>query len=343
MCRIPPNCPISNCPQRLNTHPVKKTALGSASLLIASAVLALNAGAAQPAEAQPSRPPSFLPSMDVATVPLWEGGAPGALGNADEDVPTLTIFQPSYGVGNGTAVIIAPGGAYRGLAMNHEGRQVADWFAARKVTAFVLKYRLGQKYLYPVPLQDAQRAVRLVRSLQGKFKLAPDRIGMVGFSAGGHLTAMTGTSFDNGRPDAADPVEKYSSRPDFLVLGYPWINAMQPAKPKMIDSYPTLMKIPKEKQAAFEELYTPTRLVTAQTPPAFIFSTSDDGVVPVEASVEFYSALKKAGVSAELHIFRHGPHGVGLGGGDAVLDQWPVLLSEWLRDQGLLSKAAQAR
>ena len=111
----------------------------------------------------------------------------------------------------------------------------------------------------------------------------------------------------------------------------------------MIDSYPTLMKIPKEKQAAFEELYTPTRLVTAQTPPAFIFSTSDDGVVPVEASVEFYSALRKAGVSAELHIFRHGPHGVGLGGGDAVLDQWPVLLSEWLRDQGLLSKAAQAR
>jgi acetyl esterase/lipase len=281
--------------------------------------------------------------MEVSTMPLWEGGAPGALGTADEDVPTLTVFQPAYHEGNGTAVVIAPGGAYRGLAMNHEGRQVADWFAERKVTAFVLKYRLGQKYLYPVPLLDARRAVRLVRSLQKEYHLAPDRIGMVGFSAGGHLAAMTGTSFDDGRPEAADPVERFSSRPDFLVLGYPWINAMQPAIPGMIDSYPTLMKVPRERQGSFEELYTPTRLVTARTPPAFIFSTSDDNVVPVEASVEFYSALKRAGVSAELHVFRHGPHGVGLGKGDATLEQWPVLLSEWLRDQGLVGRASPPR
>ena len=280
--------------------------------------------------------------MDVATFPLWEGGAPGALGAADEDVPTLTAFLPAYHEGNGTAVIIAPGGAYRGLAMNHEGRQVADWFGEREVTAFVLKYRLGQKYLYPVPLQDAQRAVRLVRSLHGRYNLAPDRIGMVGFSAGGHLAAMTGTSFDAGRPDAPDPVDRFSSRPDFLVLGYPWINAMQPAMPKMIDSYPVLMKVP-QKQAAFEELYTPTRLVTARTPPAFIFSTSDDNVVPVEASIEFYGALKRAGVPAELHVFRHGAHGAGLGKGDEVLEQWPALLSEWLRDQGLLNKASPPR
>lgn len=281
--------------------------------------------------------------MDVATFPLWDGGAPGALGVADEDIPTLTVFEPAYHEGNGTAVVIAPGGAYRGLAMNHEGRQVADWFAERQVTPFVLKYRLGEKYLYPVPLLDAQRAVRLVRSLAKKYNLAPDRIGMVGFSAGGHLTAMTGTSFDDGRPDAADPVDRFSSRPDFLVLGYPWINAMQPAKPGMIDSYPALMKIPTEKQAALEELYTPTRRVTARTPPAFIFSTTDDNVVPVEASIEFYSALKKAGVPAELHAFRHGAHGVGLGKGDATLEQWPALLAQWLRDQGLLDKASAAK
>jgi acetyl esterase/lipase len=281
--------------------------------------------------------------MDVATFPLWDGGAPGALGVADEDVPTLTVFEPAYHDGNGTAVVIAPGGAYRGLAMNHEGRQVADWFAERKVTGFVLKYRLGEKYLYPVPLLDAQRAVRLVRSLAKKYDLATDRIGMVGFSAGGHLTAMTGTSFDEGRPDAADPVDRYSCRPDFLVLGYPWVNAMQPAKPGMIDSYPTLMKIPKERHAALEELYTPTRLVTARTPPAFIFSTTDDNVVPVEASIEFYSALKKAGVPAELHVFRHGAHGVGLGKGDVTLEQWPALLSQWLRDQGLLDKVSPAK
>ena len=281
--------------------------------------------------------------MDVATMPLWEGGAPGSLGSADEDIPTLTVFQPGFGDGNGTAVIVAPGGAYKFLAINHEGRQVADWFAARKVTAFVLKYRLGPKYIYPVPLQDAQRAIRLVRSLQAKYKLAPDRIGIAGFSAGGHLAAMAGTSFDNGKPDAPDPVDRLSSRPDFLVLGYPWLNAMQPAKPGMIARYPELMNIPEEKRAAFEELYTPARLVTSQTPPAFIFITSDDGVVPAEASVEFYSALKKAGVSAELHVFRHGPHGVGLGGGDAALDQWPVLLSEWLRGQGWLAKAPLPR
>jgi acetyl esterase/lipase len=316
---------------------VNKFAACAPGALITAALLALGASGANPPDVPP--PASFLPSMDVCTFPLWEGGAPGALGGADEDVPTLTVFLPAYNEGNGTAVIIAPGGAYRGLAMNHEGRQVADWFAEREVTPFVLKYRLGPKYVYPVPLQDAQRAVRLVRSLQGKYHLAADRVGMVGFSAGGHLAAMTGTSFDGGRPDAADPVERFSSRPDFLVLGYPWINAMQPAKAGMIDSYPTLMNIPKEKQAALEELYTPTRHVTAQTPPAFIFSTTDDKVVPAEASVEFYSALTKAGVSAELHLFRHGPHGVGLGKGDTALEHWPALLAAWLRDQGLLSKA----
>lgn len=323
-------------------HHVNPYVLRAPGALLTAALLSLGASGAQPADGPPPRK-AFLPSMEVATFPLWDGGAPGALGVADGDVPTLTVFQPAYQEGNGTAVVIAPGGGYLGLAMNHEGRQVADWFAERKVTPFVLKYRLGQKYLYPVPLLDARRAVRLVRSLQKQYRLAPDRIGMVGFSAGGHLTAMVGTSFDGGAPAAADPVERFSSRPDFLVLGYPWINAMGQAKPGTIDSYPTIMKIPKEQQAALEELYSPTRLVTARTPPAFIFSTTDDDVVPVEASIEFYSALKRAGVPAELHVFRHGAHGVGLGKGDATLEQWPVLLSQWLRDQGLLDKTSPAK
>jgi acetyl esterase/lipase len=182
-------------------------------------------------------------------------------------LPTLTVFLPRTGTGNGAAVIVAPGGAYLGLAINHEDRQVADWFAARGITAFVLKYRLGKKYLYPVPLRDAQRAIRLVRSYQKKYNLAPDRIGMAGFSAGGHLTAMAGTSFDNGQPDAPDPVDRLGCRPDFLILGYPWINAMQPAKPNMIPSYQSLMDIPPEKQEAFAVPYTPTLHVTAQAPP----------------------------------------------------------------------------
>jgi acetyl esterase/lipase len=325
-------CPIK-LPIPVKTHP-----LGVQCILAAAAFLALQSAGAP----QPPAVAAALQSMGVASMPLWPEGAPGAKGQSEEDVPSLTVFRPAYRT-NGTAVIVAPGGAYRGLAINHEGRQVADWFASRGVTAFVLRYRLGQKYLYPVPLLDAERAVRLVRSLAKEYDFAPDRIGMIGFSAGGHLAAMTGTSFDSGKPDASDPVERLSSRPDFLVLGYPWINAMQPAMPGMIASYQSLMEIPKDRQASYEELYTPTRLVTARTPPAFIFSTSDDGVVPVEASVEFYSALKKAGVSAELHVFRHGAHGVGLGGADPTLEQWPILLSQWLLDQGLLARAPAQR
>jgi acetyl esterase/lipase len=181
--------------------------------------------------------------------------------------------------------------------------------------------------------------MRLVRSLAGRYQIEPDRIGMVGFSAGGHLSAMVATAFTAGQPDSADPVERLSSRPDFVVLGYPWLNAMQPAGPNYIPSYQTLMKMPAERHKELEAPYTPALHVTAATPPTFLFITSDDTTVPVEASVGFYSALKRAGVQAEMHIFRHGVHGVGLGAGDPALDLWPVLLEEWMRGQGLLNPA----
>jgi acetyl esterase/lipase len=282
------------------------------------------------------------PGYGLATIRLWEGGAPGALGTADDDVPTLTVFPPQSGKGIGTGVVIAPGGGYLGLASNLEGRQVADWFAARGVTAFVLRYRLGARYLYPVPLQDAERAVRLARSLAGAYGLSPARIGMVGFSAGGHLAAMTGTVFDAGNPSAPDPVDRVSSRPDFLVLGYPWLEAMLPSKPTYIPRYQVLMKLPLERHEAFEKPYTPVFHVTAGTPPCFIFITSDDHTVQVQSSVAFYSALKEAGVPAEMHVFQHGSHGVGLGAGDPALDLWPLLLEQWLRGQGLLAPPSQA-
>ncbi len=281
--------------------------------------------------------PSLDPALDVATVRLWNGEAPEAKGTGYADTPTLTIFPPQPGKGNGTAVIVAPGGAYLGLAANLEGRQVADWFAARGITAFVLKYRLGQKYLYPVPLLDAQRAVRWVRAHARDYFIAPDRIGMAGFSAGGHLAAMTGTSFDDGIPDAKDPVDRVSSRPDFLVLGYAWIDAMQPAKPKMIPSYEQLMHVPKAQWPALAAKYTPTLHVTHRTPPTFLYSTTNDGTVPVGASVDFYRALVSAGVSAEMHLFANGGHGSGLGSGDPALDTWPNLLEVWLRGRGLLT------
>jgi acetyl esterase/lipase len=276
------------------------------------------------------------PEMGLATIRLWEGDAPGALGSAAADIPTLTVFPPQPGKGNGTGVVIAPGGAYLGLASNLEGRQMADWFNARGVTAFVLKYRLGAKYLYPTPFVDAQRAMRLARSLAGTYHLALDRIGVTGFSAGGHLAAMTGTIFDAGKPDATDLVERQSSRPDFMVLGYPWLDAMQKAREGFIPSYESLMKLPPERQSEFERPFTPLFHVTARTPPTFIFITSDDRTVPVQASVEFYSALKDAGVAAELHVFRHGTHGIGLGAGDPALDLWPVLLEAWMRGQGYI-------
>jgi acetyl esterase/lipase len=276
------------------------------------------------------------PGFDLSTLQLWPAGAPEVAGSIPADLPTLTVFLPQKGRGTGSAVIVAPGGAYLGLAINLEGRQVADWFASRGVTAFVLKYRLGAKYLYPIPLQDAQRAVRLVRSMAKDYGFLPNRIGFIGFSAGGHLAAATGTLFDAGKPDAEDPPERLSSRPDFVVLGYPWLNAMQPSGHYI--SYCSLIKsIPPETCKVDEQKYTPSLHVTPQTPPVFIYSTTDDRVVPISASVDFYNALIAAGVPVEMHIFRHGDHGSGMGAGSAALDLWPVLLEQWLRDLGLLT------
>jgi acetyl esterase/lipase len=276
------------------------------------------------------------PALGISTLQLWPSGAHEVASTPPADLPTLTVFLPQKARGTGSAVIVAPGGAYLGLASNLEGRQVADWFTSQGVTAFVLKYRLGAKYLYPIPLQDAQRAVRLVRSSAAAYGFLPDRIGFVGFSAGGHLAAATGTLFDAGKPDAGDPIERLSSRPDFLVLGYPWLNAMQPSGHYI--TYCSLIKtIPPATCKLDEQNYTPSLHVTSQTPTTFIYSTSDDRTVPISASVDFYNALIAAGVPAEMHIFRQGEHGSGMGAGSAALDQWPVLLAQWLRDQGLLT------
>ena len=280
--------------------------------------------------------PALDPGLGISTLQLWPAGAPEIAGTSPDDLPTLTVFLPQKGRSTGSAVIVAPGGAYLGLASNLEGRQVADWFTARGTTAFVLKYRLGPKYLYPIPLEDAQRAVRLVRSLAAADGFSPNRIGFVGFSAGGHLAAATGTLFDSGKPDAGDPVERLSDRPDFLVLGYPWLNAMQPSG-NYITYCSRIKSIPPETCKLDDEKYTPRRHVTPQTPTTFIYSTTDDRTVPISASVDFYNALIAAGVPAELHIFRHGDHGSGMGAGSAALDLWPVLLEQWLRDQGLFT------
>ncbi|MGA9797529.1 MAG: alpha/beta hydrolase [Terriglobales bacterium] len=274
------------------------------------------------------------PTAEPETILLWEHGAPGALGQDGDDIPTLTLYRPWQPNISGTAVIVAPGGGYGHLASNHEGRQVANWFNAMGVTAFVLKYRLGPRYHHPIELGDAQRAIRLVRSRARDFGIATNRIGMMGFSAGGHLASTAATHFDSGNASAADPIDRVSSRPDFIVLGYPVITFEAPyahagSVTNLLGDNPD-PKLIHELSNQFH--------VTPQTPPTFLFTTSEDTVVPPENSVSFYLALHQAGVPAEMHVFEKGPHGVGLDLGDPTLNEWPVLLANWLRERGLLTK-----
>ncbi len=273
--------------------------------------------------------------LGIQTVRLWPGDAPQAKGNACEDTPTLTIFEPQRGHANGSAVVIFPGGAYTHLAGNLEGRQFADWFTARGFRAFVLSYRLSSNgYLLPVPLIDARRAIQTVRARARDYFIDPNRIVVIGFSAGGHLAALAGTQFVPGNPDAEDPIERASSRPDYLVLGYPWIGAISRDFSHL--NYCKLFNL-MDQCDALQAAYSPDLFVTKDTPPTFWYHTFNDQTVPVEQGLRFYEALVKAGVPAEAHIFASGPHGTGLGKGDAALDQWPNLLENWLRAQGLLT------
>lgn len=255
------------------------------------------------------------------TIRLWEGTAPGALGNDDADIPTLTWYAPAHN-STDAAVIVAPGGSYRALASNHEGRQVANFLNAAGLTAFVLKYRLGPRYHHPVELGDAQRAISLVRSRAKEFGVAQNRIGIMGFSAGGHLASSVSTHNDA------------TNRPDFAILVYPVISLTAPYTHQG-SLHNLLGETPDPKLA--HELSSELQ-VTANTPPTFLFSTSADTTVPSENSVAYYLALHKAGVPAELHVFQNGPHGVGLALGDPALSVWPTLLLDWLRLRGLLNK-----
>jgi acetyl esterase/lipase len=273
--------------------------------------------------------------LGIQTIRLWPGDAPQAKGAACEDIPTLTIFEPHHGSGNGSAVVVLPGGAYAHLAANLEGRQVADWFTARGFRAFVLSYRLSSNgYLLPVPLIDARRAVQIVRARARDYQIDPHRIAIIGFSAGGHLAALASTQFIPGNPDGADPIERVSSRPDYLVLGYPWIGAISSDTSHL--SYCKLFNV-MDRCEELRKAYSPDLFVTKDTPPTFWYHTFNDQTVPVEQGLRFYEALVRAGVPAEAHIFANGPHGTGLGKGDAALDQWPNLLEIWLRAQGLLT------
>jgi acetyl esterase/lipase len=225
------------------------------------------------------------------------------------------------------AVVICPGGAYARLASNHEGRQVASFLNSMGIAAFVLRYRLGPKYHHPIELGDAQRAIRLLRSHAAEWRIDPSRIGIVGFSAGGHLAMSASTHFDAGNAAASDPVDRAGSRPDFAVLGYPVISMTAPWT--HAGSRTNLLGEQPDPEVARD--LSGENAVTANTPPTFLFQTTEDTVVPAENSVQYYLALRKAGVPAEMHVFEKGAHGVGLANDNPALSQWSALLANWLR------------
>jgi acetyl esterase/lipase len=231
-------------------------------------------------------------------------------------------------------VVVCPGGGYGVLASDHEGKQVAEWLNSLGVSAFVLQYRLGPRYHHPAPLQDAQRAIRMVRAHGQGWGVAPDRIGILGFSAGGHLASSAATHFDDGAPDSEDPVERVSSRPDFAVLCYPVISLTTVAT--HAGSRKNLLG--EEPDPALVWKLSSELQVTPRTPPTFLFHTDDDPAVPVENSLLFFQAMKRAGVPGELHVFAHGRHGVGLAPTDPSLSQWPGLCARWMEGLGLLSR-----
>jgi acetyl esterase/lipase len=266
--------------------------------------------------------------------PLWSDGAPGALGEAPEDVPALLLYPATPQRATGCGIVVCPGGGYGGLAMDHEGYQIADWLNQRGITAWILRYRLGPHgYHHPIQRGDVLRAMRVVRHEAPSVGVDPDRIGIWGFSAGGHLASTAATHFDAGDPKAADPIDRLSSRPDFAVLCYPVITLEEPLT--HIGSRNNLLGKDRAEDRDLIALLSNERRVTGETPPTFIFHTVEDQAVPVENALKFFSALRAHGVnSSELHVYQTGRHGVGLAHSDPVLNSWPDRLFDWLKVNG---------
>ena len=268
-------------------------------------------------------------------IPLWTDGAPGAKGTADHDVPALLPFPAAPDNNTGCAVLVCPGGGYGGLAMDHEGHQIARWLNNRGIGAWILRYRLGSKgYHHPIQQGDVLRGMQKLRALGPAHGVDSDRIGIWGFSAGGHLASTAATHFDNGQPDAADPIDRLSSRPDFAVLCYPVIT--MDASFTHAGSRRNLLG-PNHDNAELVELMSSEKQVTKDTPPTFLFHTTEDRAVPVRNAIEFYAALQQHKIPVELHVYQKGRHGVGLGGNDPVLSTWPAHLESWLQGNGFLT------
>ena len=277
--------------------------------------------------ALPAREGMPLAAAEDRVELLWPGEAPGAIGNEEADKPSLTIFLPPVGRATGTAVVVCPGGGYSSVAVENEGKPIAQWLNSMGIAAFVLRYRIGPRYGHPAPLLDVQRAIRTVRQRAKEFGVSPDSIGVWGFSAGGHFASSASTHFDRGDPGAAAPIDRVSSRPDFAILAYPVISFTTEymhngSRDSLLGSNPDPKLV---------EFLSSEKQVTRETPPTFLFHTNEDEPMPPENSVLYYMALRKAGVPAELHVFQRGEHGVSLAATDQTLSVWPHILANWLR------------
>ncbi|HET8636317.1 MAG TPA: alpha/beta hydrolase [Acidobacteriaceae bacterium] len=277
-----------------------------------------------PASAQAAKPP--------ATVFLWPNGAPGALGNSEADKPRMYVFLPEKR-STSAAILVIPGGGYTHVAMGHEGFQIADWLNQQGMVAFVLDYRVAP-YRYPVEINDGRRAMRLIRSHAAEYGIDPDRLGVWGSSAGGHLASSLGTHCENvtEQDTNSDPVDELSCKPDFMVLAYPVISMELPET--HAGSRRALLGPDPDPKLAHE--YSNQFAVTADTPPTFIVATTNDPLVPVENSLDFYRALERHHVHAELHLFDYSNHGCGLCGSIIPLRVWPSMLRTWLIDHSFL-------
>lgn len=284
----------------------------------------------------------LLPALLIAATvsaqtkePLWPKGAPDAKGMEAKDIPQLIVHVPEKDQAVRSAIVICPGGGYGGLAMDHEGKQIAQWLNENGIAAFICDYRhRGKGYGHPAPLQDAQRAIRTVRARAEEFNLDANKIGILGFSAGGHLASTAATHFAAGKPDADDPIEKVSCRPDFAVLCYAVIAFNQPfthrgSQKNLLGENPD----PELVKSLSNELQ-----VTSETPPTFLWHTYEDTGVPPDNSLAFYSALVKNKVPGELHIYEKGRHGIGLAKGIVGTERWPDDCIAWLVNRGMAKK-----
>jgi acetyl esterase/lipase len=273
---------------------------------------------------------------------LWPNGAPGAPQGSDAeegDVPQL-IFTKAKSERPTAAIVILPGGGYQTHAMDHEGYQFADWFESLGISSAICTYRhrgkgnRGEGYGHPYPMLDAQRAIQTLRARSQEWNIDPNRIGVIGFSAGGHLCSTVSTHFAETDPDSPDPIARVSSRPDFAILCYPVIvfekgHTHRGSQRNLLGPDPDPQLV---------ESLSNERQVTDRTPPTFLFHTAQDQAVPAQNSLDYYLACLQNGVEAELHVFPEGPHGVGLARNQAGAKQWPGLCRDWLKRNGIAVK-----